>query len=101
MTTWRRHRTGVDSLTGQLHGLLTLATASAVTGLCKHCTTGAAVVLPGEIDDPEARIVTLDLSGWLPTAELGSWDLTWHPVFLDLSTPVWPEEGSDTVIVYL
>lgn len=101
MTTWRRHRTTVDSITGQLVGIATLATAASVTGRCRNCHSGEVVTLPGVIDDAANRIVTLDLTAWLPTAELGPWDLTWHPVFMSGATPIWPEEPATDQIVVL
>lgn len=102
MTTWRRHRTAVDSIVGQLVGLDTLATAVSIEGHVVQCNNPAnAAVLPGVVVDGPGRIARLDLSAWLGAANLGEWDLTWHPVFGDGSTPVWPEEPATDKIVVL
>jgi hypothetical protein len=100
VTTWNRHRTSNDSIVGQLVGAAPLS-VSAVTGTVKLCSNPAVTVsLPGTIVSSADAIVSLSLTGWLPTAELGPWELTWHPVYLSGARPVWPEVGTDTIIVY-
>lgn len=98
MATWRRHRTTVDSIIGQLLGI-DLSNAVSIEGHVVQCSSGATAVLPGAIIDAANSVARLDLTPWLPAAEVGPWDLTWHPTFGDGSAPVWPEAGSDQIIV--
>lgn len=103
MTTWHRHRTSVDTITAQLNGggLTTLAGVSSITGRLRLCLNpGLVVSVPGTIDDSANRIVSLTLTSWLPTAELGAWDLNWLPIMSNGQRPIWPEEGSDRIVVH-
>jgi hypothetical protein len=99
MATWRRHRTTVDSVIGQLLGI-DLTNASSIEGHVRECSSGTVVVLPGTVLDGPNSIASLAIGPWLATANLGPWDLTWHPTFGDGSKPIWPEEpATDTIIV--
>lgn len=102
MTTWRRRRTTVDSITGQLQGIETAATITAIEGHVVQCSDPANMaVLPGAVTDAASRTVKLTLDAWLGSAALGSWDLTWHPTFGDGSTPIWPEDSPPDQIIVL
>jgi hypothetical protein len=99
MAEWRRHRTTVDSIVGQLLGI-SLVNAASITGEVKECSSGTVVSIPGAVVDAPNSIARLDVGPWLASANLGPWELTWHPVFGDGSKPIWPEQpATDTIIV--
>jgi hypothetical protein len=100
LTTWNRKAGdyGPDVVV-QLNGIDSLAAVSAVEG---HVSLrgATAVVLPGAVTDSDDRYVTLDLSGWLPDAATGPWDLEVSATVSGEADPVtWPESGTDRINV--
>jgi hypothetical protein len=93
VTTWKRTQGdyGPDVVV-QLGGIDDLAAVTAVEG---HVSIrgGTHSVLPAEVTDVDDRYVTVDLSGWLPDAEVGAWDFQVTCTVVGETDPVtWPTD---------
>jgi hypothetical protein len=82
-------------------GAAPLTGVTAVNGRVQLCSNpGVVVTLPGTIVSAPEAIVSLVLSSWLPNAEVGPWELTWHPEYQSGARPIWPEDGYDRIHVH-
>jgi hypothetical protein len=101
MSTWGRKPGDYGPpIVAELDGSVDLAAVETLWGVVS-LRGGVGVVLPGEVNDVEARRARLDLSAWLPDVDDNTtWDLDWKADVLNEDDPVtWPETGHDRINV--